>query len=235
MKCVILAGGLGERLRPFTQVLPKPLMPLGEETVIQVQIESLKTAGVAEIFVATNYRSELLEAYLGDGSRFGVPVRISREDVPLGTCGPLSLLRDEFDEPFLVMNGDILTELDLRAFHDHAVRQGSILTIATKTITTPFRFGNVVVDERDRIVDIEEKPEFSLEILAGVYAMRPEVLEHVPDGQYFGMDDLMKKLLSEGETLTRYRVSEYWLDIGQVEDYTKAREEYELRANGTQS
>ena len=226
MRAVILAGGLGERLRPFTQVLPKPLLPLGEQTVIEVQIRNLARAGFECVHVATNYKSELLEAYLGDGSRFRIPVRISREDQPLGTCGPLSLLRDDLTDPFLVMNGDILTGLDLAAFHAHAVADSAIMTIATKVITTPFRFGNVIVDENDRIVDVEEKPELALEILAGIYCMRPEALDFVPDGAYFGMDHLIKALLAARRPLARYLIEGYWLDIGQVEDYRKAREEF---------
>ena len=135
MKAVILAGGLGKRLRPFTEVIPKPLLPLGEQSVMEVQILSLKRHGFDEIYVATNYRSEYVEAFLGDGSKYDVKLYFSRENKPLGTCGPLSLLKDKLTEPFVVMNGDILTKLNFTAFYDFATNHPADLTIGTKIIT----------------------------------------------------------------------------------------------------
>lgn len=226
VKVVILAGGLGSRLRPFTEVIPKPLLPLGEKTIMEVQITSLQRFGVNKVFVATNYMSDLVEAFLGGGKRFGVDVEVSREEQPLGTCGPIGLLRNELSEPFLVMNGDILTKLDFRAFYDFAVAQNSCLTVGTKIITTPFRFGNVIVSD-NLIVDVEEKPELKMEIVAGIYCMTPDVFHFIPENSYFGMDTLIMTLLAEQQRVSRYLIEEYWLDIGQVEDYSKAREHYE--------
>ena len=227
MKAVILAGGLGTRLRPFTEVIPKPLLPLGEKSILEIQILTLRDHGFDEVFIATNYMSDYIEAFLGDGSKYGVTLRYSREVEPLGTCGPLSLLRDALTEPFVVMNGDILTQLDFGAFYRRAVEQEADLTVATKFITTPFRFGNVQVDERGHIVHMEEKPAFTLEVLAGIYCLKPALFGYIPDGTYYGMDTLIKTLLAEQKPIARHVVDAYWVDIGQVEDYSKAREEYE--------
>jgi NDP-sugar pyrophosphorylase family protein len=228
MKAVILAGGLGTRLRPFTEVLPKPLLPIGDRAILEHQITSLRAAGVTDIWVATNYKSDLIQAYLGDGSKYGVRLHISRETIPLGTAGPLRLLSAELLEPFLVMNGDILTKLDFRTLYDFACGAASDLTVGTKVITTPFRFGNVVVDEENHIVCVEEKPDFRLEVLAGIYCMKPGIFRHIPENTYFGVDSLIKTLLAEGESVARFLIQDYWIDIGQVEDYTKARDTFAI-------
>ena len=226
MRAVILAGGLGTRLRPFTEVIPKPLLPLGERSLLEVQIERLREHGIDEVVLAINYRSEYIQAFLGDGSRYGVTLIYSRECTPLGTCGPLALLRDLLDEPFLVMNGDILTKLDFRRFCDFGAARASLVTVATKIISTPFRFGSVEADAAGHIVRLEEKPALTLEILAGIYYMRPDVLAWIPDGEYFGMDTLLTRMVAARQPVSRWVVQDYWLDIGQVEDYTQARQAY---------
>jgi len=228
MKAVILAGGLGTRLRPFTEVIPKPLLPLGEKSLMEVQIQTLKSYGFDTIYVATNYMSDYIEAFLGDGSRYGVTLKFSRETKPLGTCGPLTLLADELTEPFLMMNGDILTKLNLRDFFETAVRHEALLTVATKIISTPFRFGNVMVDEDGCIASIEEKPDLKMEILAGIYGIKPGIINLIPRGEYFGMDHLLKRMIAEARKVYRHQIQEYWLDIGQIEDYSKAREAYQV-------
>lgn len=226
MYAVILAGGLGHRLKPFTEVIPKPLLPLGEKTVMELQIAALRQSGVTKVFVATNYMADLIAAYLGDGTRFGLDVCVSRETIPLGTCGPLGLLREQLDQPFIVINGDILTKLDFLSLYRFAVGEGACLTVGTKIITTPFRFGNVLVnDSGTRILDVEEKPELKLEIVAGVYCLTPEVFQFIPENQYFGMDSLIKTLIRANRPIARFLIKDYWLDIGQVEDYSKARAE----------
>ena len=226
MKAVILAGGLGHRLKPFSEIIPKPLLPLGDQSILEIQIGALRRAGVDEVFVATNYKSALLEAFLGDGSRLGLRVTISREEERLGTAGPLSLLRDRLRDPFLMMNGDILTKLDFQDLYRFGVEQPSDLTVATKVITTPFRFGNVHVDAAGNIIGVDEKPEFKLEIVAGIYVIKPKLFRHIPDGQYYGMDTLIKSMIEAQEPVSRYLIREYWLDIGQVDDYSQARTEY---------
>jgi NDP-sugar pyrophosphorylase family protein len=207
-------------------VIPKPLLPLGEKSLMEIQIHALRGHGFDEIFIATNYMSDYVEAFLGNGFKYGVKLHFSREKKSLGTCGPLTLLKDQLTEPFILMNGDILTKLNFRKLFDFAVGRTSIMTVATKIISTPFRFGSVQLDGDDRIIGIEEKPDLKFEILAGIYCMKPAVFSFIPDNEYFGVDTLLIQLLREKQTVSRYLIQEYWLDIGQVEDYSKAREAY---------
>jgi NDP-sugar pyrophosphorylase family protein len=225
VKTVILAGGLGTRLKPFTEIIPKPLLPLGDKSILEHQILGFRNSGCSDVYVATNYMAELVEAFVGDGSRFGLRVHVSRERKPLGTAGPLKLLENELKEPFLVINGDIITKLDFRKLYDFGCSQKSCLTVGTKIITTPFRFGNVIVQD-DAIVSVEEKPDFKLEIVAGVYCMKPEVFDYIPPDTYFGVDSLIRNLLAGNQRVSRFLIEDYWLDIGQVEDYSKARDLY---------
>ncbi len=225
MKAVILAGGLGERLRPFTQAIPKPLLPIGEQSLLEIQITNLARHGFDQIFIATNYKSEYIENFIGNGNQFKVRITYSRESKPLGTCGPLSLLRGQLDEAFILMNGDILTAMDFGRFYQHGCAQESDFTIATKNVGTPFNFGKVHT-VGDRIVKVEEKPQFLTEVLAGIYFIKPATLELVPDNEYFGIPDLIDKMLALGRPVMRYLMQEYWLDIGRVEDYSEAEEAY---------
>jgi NDP-sugar pyrophosphorylase family protein len=225
MKAVILAGGLGERLKPFTQAIPKPLLPIGEQSLLEVQIANFVKYGVREIFIATNYKSEYIENFIGDGSRLGASVSFSREDVPLGTCGPLSLIRDKLDEPFIVMNGDILSAIDFNKLSEFAINQKSDFTVVTKNIHTPFNFGSVK-SEGNRIINVEEKPDFVIEIVAGIYVMKPNLLDLIPDEKYYGIDNLISNMLSNQYPIMRYLMEEYWIDIGRIDDYTEAEKAY---------
>lgn len=225
MKAVILAGGLGSRLKPFTEVIPKPLLPIGEKSVLEIQIGRLKRYGFDEIFVATNYKSKYIEDFFGDGSRYGVKLRISREDKPLGTAGPLTLLKEELSEPFLVMNGDILSLIDFSELYSFAASQESLLTISIKKEITPFAFGNIFF-EGDLVTDIHEKPDIVMYILAGIYVMKPGIFDLIPDETYFGMDHLIKKMLTTQMAVSKYDLKEYWLDIGRLNDYEKAQKDF---------
>jgi NDP-sugar pyrophosphorylase family protein len=231
MKAVILAGGLGNRLKPFTEVIPKPLLPIGEKAILQIQIEHLKEFGFDDIVLATNYKSDYIAQFFGDGSKLGVRLRISKEELSLGTAGPLSLLKEELTEPFLVMNGDILSAVDMGKLYRFAQAQDSMLTIAIKREVFPFRFGNISF-EGDRVTRIEEKPDFITWILAGIYVMKPSILGRIPDGMAFGMDQLIQGMLAEGVPVSKYELSEYWLDIGKVDDFEKAQEDYIRHFNG---
>lgn len=225
MKAVILAGGLGTRLRPFTETIPKPLLPIGEKAVLEIQIEHLKSYGFKDVFLATNYKSEYIENFFGDGSRFGVNIIISKEKKPLGTAGPVKLLREFLDEPFVVMNGDILTLLDYSKLYNYALSKETLLTLGIKEIVTPFQFGNIFY-EGDYVTGIEEKPDFKTTILAGIYVFKPGIFDLIPDDEYFGMDTLIKKMLAERLPVSKYEITEYWLDIGRVEDYKSAQDVY---------
>lgn len=225
MKAVILAGGLGLRLKPFTQVIPKPLLPIGEKSMLEIQIERLAQFGFKEIFLATNYKSDYVERFFGDGSAFGVRLTISKEDIPLGTAGPLSLLRQHLDSSFIVMNGDILSLVDFGKLYEFAIAQDSLLTLTIKKEITPFDFGNIFFNG-DLVTGIEEKPDIVMYILAGIYVMKPEIFRFFPDNEFFGMDMLIKRMLDEGERISKFEIQDYWLDIGRIDDYYTAQKEY---------
>jgi NDP-sugar pyrophosphorylase family protein len=225
MKAIILAGGLGSRLRPFTEIIPKPLLPIGEKAVLEIQIERLKKHGFDEIFLATNYKSDYVENFFGDGSRYGVKLALSREEKPLGTAGPLTLLKDKLTEPFVVMNGDILSLIDFTKLYNFALQKQSALTITIKKIITPYAFGNIFF-KGDIVTGIEEKPDIITYALAGIYVMTPEIFNYIPDDTFFGMDLLIRDMIAKNKPILKYEIEEYWLDIGKIEDYTKAQEVY---------
>lgn len=226
MKAVILAGGLGTRLKPFTEIIPKPLLPIGEKSILEIQIEHLKKYGFDEIFLATNYKSKYIENFFGNGSRYGVKLKISKEEIPLGTAGPLLLLKNELTEPFIVMNGDILSLIDFSELYEFARIQNSLLTISIKKEITPFAFGNIYFDGV-KVTGIQEKPDIVMHILAGIYVMKPEIFKYFPNELvYFGMDKLILNMINSNILVTKYDLKEYWLDIGRLNDYEKAQEIY---------
>lgn len=227
MQAVILAGGLGTRLRPFTEVIPKPLLPVGESSVLDIQILRLKKCGVTEVYIATNYKADFLAAFLGDGTRYGIKVFISRETMPLGTCGPLTLLKGRLTGPFIMMNGDILTTLDFHEVMEFATGVDADLTVVTKEIETPFNFGKVLA-EGDYVVGVEEKPNFKLEVLAGIYVLKPPILSHIPENTLYGIDLLIKDMLFRREKVAKYLTTDYWLDIGSIQNYEIAQDAYRL-------
>ena len=226
MKAVILAGGLGTRLKPFTEAIPKPLLPIGEKSVLEIQIQNLAKYGFNEIYIATNYKADYVESFIGDGKRHGVKIKFSKEIKPLGTCGPLSLLKNELNEAFILMNGDILSTIDFRKLYKYGETCDSDLTIVTKEVRTPFNFG-CIKSNNGLITSIEEKPDLLIEILAGIYFMRPGIFKYIPENEYFGMDNLIKKKLSLNIPIPKYLMTEFWLDIGQIDDYTEAQLAYE--------
>ena len=230
MKAIILAGGLGSRLKPFTEAIPKPLLPIGEKAVLEIQIENLKKHGFDEIILATNYKSDYISNFFGDGSKYGVKLTISKEEIPLGTAGPLTLLKQELTEPFLVMNGDVLCTVDFSKLYNFALNNNSHLTISIKKLITPFEFGNILFNG-DYVTSIQEKPDLVNFILAGIYIMKPGIFNFIPDNTYFGMDKLISALLATNNQVAKYEITEYWLDIGRIADYEKAQEEFKNHNN----
>jgi NDP-sugar pyrophosphorylase family protein len=223
MQAIIMAGGLGRRLRPFTQIIPKPLLPVGERSVLEITISSMKNHNIKEIFVALNYQSELFKAFLGDGKKWGIHIECSEEKQALGTAGPIKLFKDKLDESFIVMNGDILTNLDFQKLMDFHLDRCAALTIATKEIIMPLRYGTV--DSKNfKISAVMGKPNIHAEVIAGIYACNKEVLDFIPDNAYFTMIDMIKVLLDNNLPLFQFRIRDYWLDIGQMDDYQKALE-----------
>lgn len=223
MKVVIMAGGLGTRLRPLTHIIPKPLLPLGEQTILEITINKLKNQGFKEFILATNYKSDLFEAYLKDGSHLGVNIAYSRESYPLGTAGPLKLFASSLTAPFIVINGDIITNLNFTRLYQTHINSGAKITAVTKLLQTPLRYG-VVTGEGDTVSGIEEKPNLKFEILAGIYVIDPSVLEAMPDGAY-NMPQLMRDIITAGHSVKKYLLEDYWLDIGQIDSYEQAQKD----------
>ena len=225
-KAVILAGGLGSRLKPFTAAIPKPLLPIGEKAILEVQIERLAQCGFEEVILATNYKADYIENFIGDGSRYDIKVSISRESKQLGTAGPLKLLESQLsDAPFLVMNGDILTLLDMRKMYDFACEKSSLFVAGIKEIVMPYDFGNISFDG-ELVTKIEEKPNIVTYALAGIYVMKPEIFQYIPDDTYYGIDTLLQLMLERKMPIVKYNIEEYWIDIGRMDDYEKAQEDY---------
>lgn len=225
MQAVLLAGGRGTRLRPYTTVFPKPLVPVGERPISEIIVRQLAAAGVTRIVFTVSHLAGLIEAYFGDGRRWGVEITYSREDEPLGTVGPLGVL-DGLDEHFLVMNGDVLTDLDYAELMRVHRARGAIATVTTHRKAVPISLGVLEVSPDDALVDYIEKPTLHYRVSTGIYAVDRRVLEHVPRGRRMDFPDLMRALVARGERVHCYDFGGRWLDIGRVEDYEDAVEQY---------
>lgn len=226
MQAVILAGGKGRRLRPYTTVLPKPLMPLGDMPIIEVVLRQLVASGFERVTVAVGYLAELLMAYCGDGSKFGLELRYSREEEPLGTAGPLALIHG-LDDTFLVMNGDVLTSLDLRDLVQRHRASRATATIATHQRQQQINYGIIESDGESRVTAYIEKPTYHYQVSMGIYVLEPAVLDFVPHGQYLDLPDLVRQLMAAGRPVKAHPFDGYWLDIGRHDDYEQAVEEFE--------
>jgi NDP-sugar pyrophosphorylase family protein len=229
-RAVVLAGGLGTRLRPYTTVLPKPLMPVGDRPILDIVIRQLKAAGFDRVTISTGYLAELIEAFFRDGEKYGIPIDYFREDEPLGTVGALANIDDLSDDDFLVMNGDVLTDLDYGALLDAHTSSGAAATIATKHRDVQISLGVLTFgDPQDdaRLTGYMEKPKVRYEASMGVYCFSPHVLDHIERGVRLDFPDLVLKLIAAGETVRAWRSDDYWLDIGRHDDYEKAMEEFE--------
>ncbi len=228
MQAVILAGGKGRRLRPYTTVLPKPLMPLGDMPIIEVVLRQLAASGFDQVTIAVGYLAELLMAYCGDGSKFGLELRYSREEEPLGTAGPLALIDGlRHGDTFLVMNGDVLTSLDLRGLVQQHRASGAAATIATHQRQQQINYGIIESDGESRVTAYIEKPTHHYQVSMGIYVLEPAVLDFIPRGQYLDLPDLVRQLMAAGQPVLAHPFDGYWLDIGRHDDYEQAVEEFE--------
>lgn len=228
MKAVILAGGKGTRLKPYTTVIPKPLVPIGEKAILEILLARLKKSGVDEVVLCVNHFAEIIMAFFGDGSRHGIRIRYSLEDQPLGTVAPLKLISD-LPENFLVMNGDLLTDLDFRILFEEHLKSETMLTVSTYHRTTKIDFGVIEVDKVARkMLGFREKPEYDFDVSMGVYVMNHKALDYVPTGKPFGFDNLLLTLLEKKQTVNIYPYTGYWLDIGRPDDYERANEDIDL-------
>ena len=225
MRAVILAGGKGVRLRPLTYTIPKPLLPVGEKPILEEIIERLKPFGVRDFVIAVGYRAELIETYFRDGSQLGVRIDYVRESHPLGTAGPLALARSLFgqspDEPLLVMNGDILTDLDMGLFVEFHRRGGYELTVATRQFELQHPYGVLQLDG-PRVTGIVEKPAVMDIVSAGIYAIQPSALDVIPDDSFFDMPDLVNGLVEQGRAVGAYDFVGEWLAIDRIDQLEDA-------------
>ncbi|MEV4703238.1 sugar phosphate nucleotidyltransferase [Actinoplanes sp. NPDC049316] len=227
MHAVILAGGKGVRLRPYTTTLPKPLMPIGDKhAILEIVLEQLAGCGFTSVTLAINHLGPLIRAFVGDGARWGLRVDYIEEDRPLSTVGPLFGLKEALPEHFLVMNGDVLTDLDYAdLLHQHTV-SGSGLTVAIAERTHKVEFGVLDV-EASQIIGFREKPSLRYQVSMGVYGMSRRTLAPYPAGRPFGFDELVLDLLARHEHPATYPFTGFWLDIGRPEDYDEANRSFE--------
>lgn len=224
---VVLAGGAGTRLRPYTTVLPKPLMPIGDYPILEVIIRQLAKAGVKRVILAVNHQAEIIRSFFNGGDKWGVRIEYSLEKQALGTMGPLKLLEESLPDKFLVLNGDVLTDLDFARFHDQHSNGDSIFTIASYKRTVKSEFGVLNVDQGDTLVGFREKPVTEYLVSMGIYMVSKASLDYIKPGKLFGFDDLMHTLLKAGKKVDCHRHDGLWLDIGRPDDYMQAIDLFE--------
>lgn len=226
MKAVILAGGKGTRLAPYTKILPKPLMPIDDMPILEVLLRQLKSSGVKDIVITVGHLAALLRTYFLDGREFGLNIRYSYEDKPLGTAGPLSLIPD-LTETFFVMNGDILTTLNFKDLLDFHHSQNAIATIAAHHRKVRIDLGVLQHSDGDyRVTDYIEKPSFDYIVSMGIYVFEPSVLEFVPKNEYLDFPNLVLKLLAANKKVVYLPYEGYWKDLGRPDDYEQANQDF---------
>lgn len=226
MRAVILAGGKGTRLRPYTLVWPKPLMPLGKYLILDVVLKQLKHYGFNEIFLAVGHLSEIFERYLGS-EKYGLKIHYSLETEPLGTAGPLSLIEDIFGEHFLVMNGDVLTAMNYGEFVEFHKASGGVSTIATYRRPVYLPYGCIEANQSQQITGYREKPTLEYLVSMGVYMFSPQIQPFIEKGKRLDFPELINILIQKQQRVVSYKTSAYWLDIGRREDYNMAVKQFE--------
>ena len=226
MKAVVLAGGKGTRLAPYTTILPKPLMPIGDMPILEIILQQMKKAGISEVILTVGHLAELLRAFFKDGERFGLKIEYSSEEIPLGTAGPLSLVASSLGETFIVANGDVLTTLDLRDLVSAHKQSGAIATIASHARLVKINLGVLQVDGSDELTGYIEKPTFDYIVSMGIYVFEPEVLGYIPYNNYLDFPELVLNLIGNGERVMSYRFDGYWQDLGRPDDYEQAVQEF---------
>jgi NDP-sugar pyrophosphorylase family protein len=226
MHAVILAGGKGIRLRPYTTALPKPLVPIGDQhAILEIVLRQLAATGFTSCTIAVGHLGQIIRAYVGNGSRWGLRIDYATEENPLGTMGPLLIMRDRLPDSFLVMNGDILTDLDYADVLRRHRMSGAPLTIATYARQVRIDFG-VLTTDAGRVVDFTEKPSMDYRVSMGVYGLSRDTLAGYTAGLPLGFDELVLDLLKNGDAPHAYEFDGYWLDIGRPDDYDRANAEF---------
>jgi Nucleoside-diphosphate-sugar pyrophosphorylase involved in lipopolysaccharide biosynthesis/translation initiation factor 2B, gamma/epsilon subunits (eIF-2Bgamma/eIF-2Bepsilon) len=226
MKAVVLAGGKGARLAPYTTILPKPLMPIGDMPILEVMLHQMKDAGIEHVILTVGHLSELLRAFFKDGSQFGISITYNYEQCPLGTAGPIALV-DGLNETFLVSNGDVLTTLNLRELIQFHREQKAIATVSAHHRQSKIDLGVIQKDEDSRITGYIEKPVYDFLVSMGIYVFEPAVIAYITRNEYLDFPDLIKKLIAAGERVVVYEFNGYWEDLGRPDDYERASKDFE--------
>lgn len=229
-RAIILAGGRGTRLKPYTTVLPKPLMPIGDYPILEVIVRQLTQSGFKRITMAVNHQAELIKAYFGNGTKWDIDIDYSIEDIPMGTMGPLKLIRDLPDN-FLVMNGDILTDLDFNKFYEEHILDNSLFSISANLREERVDYGVLEIGDLDTLIRIQEKPINKYLVSMGIYMVNHKILPYITDGVSFGFDNLMHELLRAKQQVNVKKYHGYWLDIGRPDDYMQAIEQFDNMKN----
>jgi dTDP-glucose pyrophosphorylase len=225
-KVILMVGGLGTRLRPLTENTPKPMLKVGNKPILQTIVEKFAEYGYTNIVMCVNYKSHIIQNYFKDGKEFGVNIEYVLEEQRMGTAGALSLLKEKPIEPFFVMNGDLLTNVNFEHLHDYHLSNNSMGTMCVREYDFQVPYG-VVNIEGSSIRSIEEKPTHRFFVSAGIYMLSPDVLEYIPNNEFYDMPILFEKIISENKNAVSFPLREYWLDIGRIEEYKKANEEYD--------
>lgn len=225
MKAVILAGGKGTRLRPYTKIFPKPLVPIDDKPVLEIIINQLARNDFTEIIMAVGHLAELIQTFFGDGSKFGVKIEYSREDQPLGTAGPLLQVQDQLTETFLMMNGDVLTNLNISELIEFHKSNKAAATIAVNKRKVDIDYGVVETDDHATINNWLEKPTIDYQVSMGIYILEPEALDYIPSNEAFDLPDLILALINDNKLVKGYFFDGFWLDLGRPEDYERALNE----------
>jgi len=225
MRAVILAGGKGTRLAPYTTILPKPLRPVGDMPILEIVIRQLACHSFKELTLAVGHLAELLMAYCGDGSKFDVKIDYSREEQPLGTAGPIALVPN-LNETFLVMNGDLLTTIDYSAMLKYHRERGALATIACYQRDVKIDLGVIDVDPDNWVANYIEKPTYHYAVSMGIYIFEPAILSHITRNQHLDLPDLILNLIKDGKKVNVFNFDGYWLDIGRHDDYEQAINEF---------
>lgn len=220
---VLMAGGLGTRLRPLTEEVPKPMLRIGEKPILESIIENFVEYGFWQFYIAVNYKAEIIERHFGNGSLWDVKIEYIRESQKLGTAGPLSLLPTAPKVPVLVMNADILTRVNFSYLLDFHQRSAAAATVCVREYKHTIPYGVVQMND-NLLIGIEEKPVHRTLVNAGIYVLEPETLRHLPRGGHYDMPALLQDLVRHGKHLTGFPIHEYWLDIGRLEDFERAHE-----------
>lgn len=227
MKVVIIAGGQGARVRPYSNILPKPMIPIGKYPVLEIIIRQLVKSGLGdEIVLSTEYMAEIMESFFGDGKRFGAKITYSREKTRLGTVGGIDLLRDKLKETFLIMNGDILVDIDFKDLIKKHKESKAMITAVCKKFKFPIELGVVKSDESGKITDIVEKPVHEAVGTVGIYLMEPEVLNYVEMGKFLDAPDLLLKLIKAQQRVQMYEINGAWFHLSRKNDFESANEKW---------